>query len=111
MISNAELEQVLRPRTDKRVPWQTALLGVAQAADISVPRIVGRERAPSVSRARQLAYFVLRVDSGLSWPEIGERMGRHHTSVLYGARRVALKLGAGDADTLAALAEARRRAV
>jgi chromosomal replication initiator protein len=53
-------------------------------------RAPGRTGGPAA--ARQLAAYLLRTRCGLSLPEIGRRLGRHHTSALSSVRSAQRKL-------------------
>jgi hypothetical protein len=59
---------------------------------VSVDQIRGAGRAPSVVRLRQEAFAHLR-DLGFSLPEIGRATRRDHTTVLYGLRVHARRVG------------------
>lgn len=48
--------------------------------------ILGERRTLSVMRVRQELYWRLR-QRGLSYPEIGELLGRDHTSIMWGCAR------------------------
>lgn len=50
--------------------------------------ILSKSHKPGPARARWLMYKVLR-EEGFSFPGIGLAMGVHHTTVLYGLRRLA----------------------
>ncbi|MFQ5697055.1 MAG: helix-turn-helix domain-containing protein [Myxococcota bacterium] len=45
-------------------------------------------RSPRIAVPRQIAMYLTRRHCGLSYPEIGQRFGRHHTTVLHACRRV-----------------------
>lgn len=58
---------------------------------VSEADILGETRKSSVVRARHAVMYLLRMDLGMSLPEIGERLNRDHTSVLHGYRKVERK--------------------
>lgn len=45
-------------------------------------------RSPRIAVPRQIAMYLTRRHCELSYPEIGQRFGRHHTTVLHACRRV-----------------------
>jgi chromosomal replication initiator protein len=49
-------------------------------------------RSPRVTIPRQIVMYLLRRHCGLSYPEIGQRFGRHHTTALHSVRQVARQL-------------------
>lgn len=46
-------------------------------------------RSRNVARPRQIAYYLARQLTAQSFPQIGCRFNRDHSTVLYGARRIA----------------------
>lgn len=55
--------------------------------DVPTEAIYSTDRSKHVVAARHVAMWLLR-DAGMSLPAIGATLGRDHTSVLYGVRRV-----------------------
>ncbi|MEE8558170.1 MAG: DnaA/Hda family protein [Myxococcota bacterium] len=53
----------------------------------------GTERTEPKRTARRLAAYLLRVRCGLSFPQIGRQLGRHHTTVLHAVRETERRLG------------------
>lgn len=45
-------------------------------------------RSPRITTPRQLAMYLLRHHCGLSYPEIGQRFRRHHTTAMHACRRI-----------------------
>ncbi len=63
---------------------------VAEAFDLSLERLLGRDRAREVALPRQIAMYLMREETGVSLPQIGEMLGgRDHTTVMYGCDKVA----------------------
>lgn len=66
------------------------LVGLALEVDPAALR--SHERHRSLSRARDIAAYVLRERGGFSYPEIGALLGgRDHSSVMAAVRRVAAR--------------------
>lgn len=61
--------------------------GVAKRFGLAVPVLMGESRALHVVRARKVLYRELR-ESGMSYPSIGRFVGRDHTTVMNGIKRV-----------------------
>jgi chromosomal replication initiation ATPase DnaA len=60
---------------------------VAKRYGLAVPVLLGRSHALHVVRARKVLYRELR-ESGMSYPSIGAFVGRDHTTVMNGLKRV-----------------------
>ncbi len=59
--------------------------------------LLGKSREMTVAQARQVAMFLLREDAGLTATQVGQELGRDHSTVLHGHARIATALGSGDA--------------
>lgn len=57
---------------------------VAAKHDVSLSEVMGRSRLQRFIFARQDAYWALRHEAGLSFPQIGRFFGRDHTTIIYG---------------------------
>lgn len=63
---------------------------VADYFGVEAARLSGRSRAREVALPRQVAMYLLREDSGISLPRIGQELGgRDHTTVMYACDKVA----------------------
>src|SRR5574341_1319727 len=63
---------------------------VARAFNLSVEKLLGRDRSRSVALPRQIAMYLLREEANVSLPQIGEALGgRDHTTVMYAIEKVA----------------------
>jgi len=90
---NAELVKAaltdLVPRRDDLEPEQV-IQAVAAIFDLPIERLLSRERSRAVALPRQIAMYLLRQESNLSLPQIGESLGgRDHTTVMYGCEKIA----------------------
>jgi|GEM_PF-1177766 len=45
-------------------------------------------RTPRITAPRQIAMYLLRIHCRLSFPEIGQRLHRHHTTAMYAFRKI-----------------------
>lgn len=68
-------------------PAELIIEQVAEATGAPAWMLRSRQRHPKLTAARAAAVRALRAE-GFSWPEIGRALGgRHHTSVMWLARR------------------------
>ena len=62
---------------------------VAGAFGVTVQNLIGPDRRQEVVLPRQIAMYLLRVESNCSLPKIGETLGgRDHTTVMYACQKV-----------------------
>jgi chromosomal replication initiator protein len=63
---------------------------VAEAYNLPVEQLLGRDRSKQVAFPRQIAMYLLREEANISLPQIGETLGgRDHTTVIYGCNKIA----------------------
>jgi chromosomal replication initiator protein len=63
---------------------------VAEVFGVAIERMLGRERTREVALPRQIAMYLLREESNISLPQIGDTLGgRDHTTVMYGCDKIA----------------------
>lgn len=90
-----------------------AIEDAAFSMGVSVRAILGLGRTPKVSRARCLAWWLMRETSGLTLQKLGEATGFDQSSVWYGIRRFEAELQVGERwaiEALNRLGNARKRA-
>lgn len=62
---------------------------VAEAFGIPIDRMLSRDRTQEIALPRQIAMYLLREESNISLPQIGEALGgRDHTTVMYGCDKI-----------------------
>jgi chromosomal replication initiator protein len=71
---------------------QEIVAGVAQYYNLSADVLCGRGRSKEVARSRQIAMYLAREETQASLPQIGEVMGRDHTTVLYGYDKISQQI-------------------
>jgi chromosomal replication initiator protein len=87
-IVEIALADLLPRRSD--VEPEEVMKSVADAFDIDVDRMLSRERTRDVALPRQIVMYLLREESNISLPMIGETLGgRDHTTVMYGCDKIA----------------------
>jgi chromosomal replication initiator protein len=63
---------------------------VANAFNIPMDQMLSRDRSRQVALPRQIAMYLLREETDISLPQIGQALGgRDHTTVMYGCDKVA----------------------
>jgi chromosomal replication initiator protein len=63
---------------------------VADAFGVELERMLSRDRSRQVALPRQIAMYLLREESNISLPQIGDVLGgRDHTTVMYGCDKIA----------------------
>jgi len=68
---------------------QSVLKSVADFYNISTVDLVKRSRKKEVVRPRQVAMFLLREETKLSFPEIGQKLGgRDHSTVIHACEKI-----------------------
>jgi chromosomal replication initiator protein len=87
-LVNSALTDLL-PRRNEIGP-EDVVRKVAECYGVAVDRILSRERSREVALPRQIAMYLLREESNISLPQIGEALGgRDHTTIMYGCEKIA----------------------
>jgi chromosomal replication initiator protein len=74
--------------TGKRVNDSQILKAVAEFFNVSIEDLVSHNRRKEVVEPRQIAMYLLREISELSYPYIGEKMGRDHTTAIHSYEKI-----------------------
>lgn len=86
-LVESTLVDMLPRRTE--VQPEDVVRKVAEAYNVSFERMLGRDRSREVALPRQIAMYLLREESHVSLPQIGETLGgRDHTTVMYGCDKI-----------------------
>jgi len=73
----------------KKTSPQTVLKAVADFYDLSLADLIKRSRKKEVVKPRQVAMFLLREETKLSFPEIGQKLGgRDHSTVIHACEKI-----------------------
>jgi chromosomal replication initiator protein len=65
------------------------LTTIAQAYDVTMDELLSQSRSQRIAFPRQVAMYMLREESELSLPKIGEMLGgRDHTTIMYGHEKI-----------------------
>jgi chromosomal replication initiator protein len=66
---------------------------VARKFNLTVDKLLGRDRSKNVALPRQIAMYLLREESNFSLPQIGEALGgRDHTTVMYAITKISKEI-------------------
>jgi chromosomal replication initiator protein len=86
-LVNSALSDLL-PHRNKVGPDEV-IRKVAESFGVTLDRILSRERSREVALPRQIAMYLLRQESNISLPQIGEALGgRDHTTIMYGVDKI-----------------------
>jgi chromosomal replication initiator protein len=78
-----------KPRRSEVLP-NVVVRKVADTYGITMERMLSRDRSREVALPRQIAMYLLREESNISLPQIGEALGgRDHTTIMYGCEKIA----------------------
>ncbi len=69
---------------------------VARYYSLDADLLRGRGRSKDIARSRQIAMYLAREETQASLPQIGEVLGRDHTTVLYGCDQISQKIEQDD---------------
>jgi chromosomal replication initiator protein len=72
----------------KRINDSQILKAVAEFFNVSIEDLVSHNRRKEVVEPRQIAMYLLREISELSYPYIGEKMGRDHTTAIHSYEKI-----------------------
>ncbi|MEW5939210.1 MAG: chromosomal replication initiator protein DnaA, partial [Chloroflexota bacterium] len=90
-LVDVALADLLPQRGDVR-PAQVVEL-VARKFNLSVDKLLGRDRSRDVALPRQIAMYLLREESNYSLPQIGDALGgRDHTTVMYAIEKISREI-------------------
>jgi chromosomal replication initiator protein len=56
----------------------------------------GSQKSKGIAEPRQMAMYLIRKLTNLSFPDIGKEFGKDHSTVLYNVRKVEMELKKGD---------------
>ncbi len=90
-ISIKMAEEIIEKTTQnlsKRVSDAQILKAVAEFFSITVEDLISHNRRKEVVEPRQIAIYLLRDISDLSYPYIGEKLGRDHTTAIHSYEKI-----------------------
>ena len=90
-ITEKMAEEIIEKATQgsgKRVTDGQILKAVAEFFNLTVEDIVSHTRRKEIVEPRQIAIYLLRDISDLSYPYIGEKLGRDHTTAIHSYEKI-----------------------
>lgn len=94
-LVNSALSDLL-PRSTTLTPDHIIRV-VAKQFGVDEGQLLGRQRSREIALPRQIAMYLIRVETGASLPQIGEALGgRDHTTILYGCEKISDRLETDD---------------
>ena len=73
----------------KEIEPEQILRTIAEQYDVSLDELLSTSRSQRIAFPRQIAMYMLREESDLSLPKIGELLGgRDHTTIMYGHEKI-----------------------
>jgi chromosomal replication initiator protein len=89
-----QVAQALEPSyaSSLKSPPSAVVSLVARHFNLRVRDLRSSSRSRRITLPRQVAMYLMREHCELSFPDIGRRFGRHHTTVLHSCRRIASEL-------------------
>jgi hypothetical protein len=75
------------PELFKRPAWRLLAKEICEQHGADFDEVCGDRRYQRLVLIRQEIFYRIRVDLGMSYPEIGKRFNRDHTTILHGVRR------------------------
>ncbi|NPV57069.1 MAG: chromosomal replication initiator protein DnaA [Anaerolineae bacterium] len=87
-LVNSALADLLPQRSN--IGPEQVIQAVAEAFNISLAQMRGSDRSREIALPRQVAMYLLREESNLSLPQVGELLGgRDHTTAMHAIKKVA----------------------
>ena len=78
---------------DSGVPrLATILLATSQVTGVSMAELKGTSRLRNICGARQIYFWIARHYTPASFPQIGHSLGKDHTTVVHGVRKITHRL-------------------
>ncbi|MGC8874638.1 MAG: chromosomal replication initiator protein DnaA [Chloroflexia bacterium] len=92
-LAQRALDEVFFQSRRRSVTPQRVLEAVARRFGLSPEDLCSKSRKQEVALPRQIAMYLMREETGISFAEIGQQLGgRDHTTVLYGCERIAQEI-------------------
>jgi chromosomal replication initiator protein len=112
-ITEDFVREVLKKTVDTAPPKVTVEAvqkAVAHYFSVRIADLKGSRRHRGIVRPRQIAMYLARTLAGASFPDIGLRFGKDHSTVQYACRRIQA-MSESDADVKTAIATVKRQLV
>ncbi|MDO8504646.1 MAG: chromosomal replication initiator protein DnaA, partial [Candidatus Liptonbacteria bacterium] len=94
-LTTKEVEEIIRKSVkdfSQRVTEDQILKAVADFYNVSPEDLSGRVRKKEVVEPRQIAMYLIRDILEMSYPHIGEKMGRDHTTAIHAVDKISQEI-------------------
>lgn len=82
------VKEVVSDMLPEPIKMDKIISEVARTYDVSENEIISRHKTSEVAKARQIAMYIARETTELSYKAIGEAFGRDHTTVLFSVGKI-----------------------
>ena len=82
------MREVINDTKPEPIKIEKIISEVARTYDISEKDIISKRKTAELAKARQIAMYIARETTELSYKPIGEAFGKDHTTVLYAVKKV-----------------------
>ncbi len=82
------VKEVVSDLTPEPIKVEKIVSEVARTFDVSENEILSRHKTAEVAKARQIAMYIARETTELSYKAIGESFGRDHTTALFSVNKI-----------------------
>ncbi len=87
-VVQSTVRDVITDDTPEPIKVDNVINEVAKTYNVSVSDILSNRRTSSLALARQVAMYIARETTDLSFKQIGEAFGKDHTTVLYNVNKI-----------------------
>lgn len=94
-LTTKEVEDVIKKSVkdfSQRVSEDQILKAVAEFYNVAPEELTGRVRKKEVVEPRQVAMYLIRDILEMSYPHIGEKMGRDHTTAIHAVEKISQEI-------------------
>lgn len=94
-LSSKEVEEIIKKSVkdfSQRVSEDQILKAVAEFYNVALEEMIGRVRKKEVVEPRQVAMYLIRDILEMSYPHIGEKMGRDHTTAIHAVEKISQEI-------------------
>lgn len=82
------IREVVNDTKPEPIKIEKIIEEVARTYDVSEKEIISKRKTAELAKARQIAMYIARETTELSYKPIGEAFGKDHTTVLYAVKKV-----------------------
>ena len=88
MTVQSIVKEVVSDTMPEPIKMDKIISEVARTYDVSETDIISRHKTSELAKARQIAMYIARETTELSYKMIGEAFGRDHTTVLFSVKKI-----------------------